>query len=76
MTKPPNKWGTERLATLSAKPTGGNPYQTRAATQAATNPKAPNQPSRNVSTPPKELQSNKEKASEVGKAIVTLQAGR
>jgi hypothetical protein len=40
MSKPPNKGGTEKLSIPTIKLPPGNPYQTRATTQAASSTKA------------------------------------
>jgi hypothetical protein len=39
MSKPPNKGGMERSTTPAMRPSGGNPYKTRATTQAASTTK-------------------------------------
>jgi len=67
MLKPPNKGGTERPTTPTTKPPYGSHYQTRAATQAATNSKTAVQQNAEAGIPPKGMQAATGKLAEVNK---------
>ena len=59
------------MGTLTAKPTGSNPYQTRAATQAATSTKAASQLNGTAGEQAKEATNSKDKVSGAGKEPAT-----
>ncbi len=67
MLKPPNKGGTERPTTPTTKPPHRSHYQTRAATQAATNGKTAVQQNAEAGVPPKGTQAAAGKLAEVNK---------
>jgi hypothetical protein len=69
MTKPPNKGGTERLATPTIKIPPRTHYQTRATTQSTGNSKPTTMLGGIASAPPKGMQSSRGKEAKPGKVM-------
>jgi hypothetical protein len=72
MSKPPNKGGTERSTTPATRPSGGNPYKTRATMQAASSTKtASQQNNKDSDTANKDSQGDKSKDNEAKKGLTS-----